>query len=45
MADKPSEKPQEQPKPQKPPPPVEIDPLLGDFIQKGDRPTKETKQK
>ena len=45
MTDKPS-KPQERPKPEKPPvPPIQNDPLLGDYIQKGDKPIKETREK
>ena len=48
MPDKPTQEPQPKPNPPEPehkPPPVEIDPLLGDYIQKGDKPTKETRQK
>ncbi len=42
MSEKPTEQPQEQPKPDKPPvPEVEIDPLLGDYIQKDLKPGKE----
>jgi len=42
--DKPST-PQEQPKPERPVPPRQDDPLLGDYIQKGDKPSKETRHK
>ncbi len=38
-------KPQEQPKPETTVPPRQNDPLLGDYIQKGDKPNEETKQK
>ncbi len=44
-SDKPS-KPQEQPKPERQPvPPRQNDPLLGDYIQKGDKPNRETGHK
>jgi hypothetical protein len=44
MTDEPREKPEAQPERQEPDvPPVEIDPLLGDHIQEGARPPKETK--
>ena len=40
-------KPQSEPKPsdRPKPPPIEIDPLLGDYIKKGYKPKRETKQK
>lgn len=36
---------QEQPQPEKPVPPRQDDPLLGDYVEKGQKPSKETKQK
>jgi len=40
-------KPQSEPKPSDKPktPPIEIDPLLGDYIQKDLKPSKETREK
>ena len=38
-------KPQEQPRPERPVPPRQNDPLLGDYIQEGYEPSRETKQK
>lgn len=43
-ADKPSP-PKVQPKPERPVPPRQNDPLLGDYIQKDLKPSKETMQK
>jgi len=47
MPDKPIQEPQPEPKPepQPKPPPAEIDPLLGDYIQKDLKPSKETREK
>ena len=36
---------QEQPQPERTVPPRQDDPLLGDYIQEGDKPNRETKQK
>lgn len=36
---------QEQEQPEKPVPPRQDDPLLGDYAEKGDKPTKKTRQK
>jgi hypothetical protein len=47
MTDKSEEqpKPQQQPKPEQAVPPRQNDPLLGDYIQKGNKPNKETRHK